>query len=102
MRSIQKQKVQMVNVNVDTNEKFNGEIQNRIIFTKSDDTSFTIQLNDEEVNTPEITPVAISEKLKVIKEDYLTIEELDSFNEISWETTSEERDWVPFRPRDEE
>ena len=92
----------MVNVNVDTNEKFNGEIQNRIIFTKSDDTSFTIQLNDEEVNTPEITPVAISEKLKVIKEDYLTIEELDSFNEISWETTSEERDWVPFRPRDEE
>jgi hypothetical protein len=100
MRSIQKQKVQMINVNVDTNEKLNGEIQNRVIFTKSDDTSFTIQLNDEEVTTPEITPVAISEKLKVLKEDYLTIEELDSFNELSWETTSEERDYIPFRPKD--
>jgi hypothetical protein len=44
--------------------------------------------------------VAISEKLKVIKEDYLTIEELDSFNELSWETTSEERDYIPFRPKD--
>jgi hypothetical protein len=92
----------MVNVNVDTNEKFNGEIQNRIIFTKSDDTSFTIQLNDEEVNTPEITPVAISEKLKVINEDYLTIEEFDSFNDLSWETISEERDYIPFRPEEHE
>jgi hypothetical protein len=90
----------MINVNVDTNEKLNGEIQNRVIFTKTDDTSFTIQLNDEEVNTPEITPVAISEKLKVIKEDYLTIEELEYFNELSWETTSEERDYIPFRPKD--
>lgn len=102
MRNIQKNKVQMINVNVDTGEKFNGEIQNRVIFGKVNGTTFTITLNDEEKNDSTITAVAISEKLKVLQEDYLTIEELDSFNDIEWLELSEERDFVPYTPREEE
>ena len=102
MRNIQKSKVQMINVNVDSGEKFNGEILNKVTFTKSDSTTFDIILNDDEINDAGLSLVAISENLKRLGEDYFTVEELDAFNSISWVNTSQERDYVPYRPRPED
>jgi hypothetical protein len=85
MREIKKQKVQMINV-MEDGSRVPAELQNRLTFG---DTVITI--NDEERDTPEIFPVAISEKLKVLDADYLTIGELDQIEGMPWEEISEDR-----------
>ena len=85
MREIKKQKVQITNVYED-GRRVTAELQNRLTF---DDAVITI--NDEERDTPEIFTVAISEKLKVIGADYLTIGELDQLEGMPWEEISEDR-----------
>ena len=85
MREIKKQKVQITNVYED-GRRVTAELQNRLTF---DDTVITI--NDEERDTPEIFLVAISEKLKVLDADYLTIGELDQIEGMPWEEISEDR-----------